>query len=935
MACRTLLASLLLTAVSANVVPRGYRLDLYPYPGDGVFKGRVRIDLVFPGQGETTRQVELHADPSLNIVNKEVSISRPADPFSSEEDDTEGEQVSLSVTKVERQNQSLIVHLSQPLQRDATYQLDVQFDGILGSDPNHAFFQNSYIDQTSGEKRWFVALNLKPYKTRMVFPCFDDPQLKTWIELSVAHKSEFHILSSMPVVDTTNVTTEGVWVMEHFSRTPPMSVNSLALFVSDFPQPISNNFLQTDGIRVGVWGRSDFVTALSKAQQLLPTVMVSLEIYLSRPYPLPQLNLVALPGYMDDTPINAWGLQLFKESDLMNGNTFWLSHRLARAAANQWLNHLTSPEPNTTSCITSGLANYLATIVAKQLEQQNIYHWHLTGLHSLYLEYAKPKSSYMNANQKEALCSSKVQIFLSMLDLVLTTQTFKTGIQNFLSKKEFKLYNDSELWAAIGDQAHQDGTLEKSVSVEEIAQSWLDRDRLPVLSVTRNYDKDTVIVLQEPFINHLESRWTPAKVVKKPAPPGQLWWVPVVVLKEPDTEDTSSLNISSTPTSWLKPDLHQLTLQGYTEDNKYIIVNPGTIGPFLVNYDPENWRLLSQRVTALPDSVRTQLLHDSLTLALAGQVDTATALNMTLFLKKEQSAVVWKTFYPLADRLRKQFQGTSAAKLLDEYIVALVTPVLEALGEETDKSPIWRTDFRTKTRHLLCAAGHPTCVEHAQAHYAKWISSQSPDSGMPLAGSLLCSVFSHGTPEEWEFGIQRLLNFPTNRSSQERTFLLKSLAGCSREPDQYERVLNVTLLQDVTNQTFSEADKFATLTAMSEDVTGCTALFNFLSENWKILKKRLSPNLWEYLIQVALGRFRTQEGLVLVSEMVEERKGQFGNAEATAEEAVETVKAQVKWTEVNSGPVELWLNQTMSKPWPPQRFKFQDILVLARTRKFG
>lgn len=40
-------------------------------------------------------------------------------------------------------------------------------------------------------------------------------------------------------------THEGVWVREHFSRTPPMSVNSLALFVSDFPQPISNNYLQT------------------------------------------------------------------------------------------------------------------------------------------------------------------------------------------------------------------------------------------------------------------------------------------------------------------------------------------------------------------------------------------------------------------------------------------------------------------------------------------------------------------------------------------------------------------------------------------------------------------------------------------------------------------------------------------------------------------
>lgn len=58
------------------------------------------------------------------------------------------------------------------------------------------------------------------------------------------------------------------------------------------------------------------------------------------------------------------------------------------------------------------------------------------------------------------------------------------------------MYNDSELWAAIGDQAHQDETLNKAVSVEQIAQSWLDRDRLPVLSVTHNYQKNTVIILQ-------------------------------------------------------------------------------------------------------------------------------------------------------------------------------------------------------------------------------------------------------------------------------------------------------------------------------------------------------------------------------------------------------------------------------------------------------
>jgi len=38
-----------------------------------------------------------------------------------------------------------------------------------------------------------------------VFPCFEKPHLKTWIELSVAHKGDFHVLTTMPLVDTTNV----------------------------------------------------------------------------------------------------------------------------------------------------------------------------------------------------------------------------------------------------------------------------------------------------------------------------------------------------------------------------------------------------------------------------------------------------------------------------------------------------------------------------------------------------------------------------------------------------------------------------------------------------------------------------------------------------------------------------------------------------------
>lgn len=54
--------------------------------------------------------------------------------------------------------------------------------------------------------RWYVAMNLlKGGGARYVFPCFEKPNLKTWIELSVAHKGDFHVLTTMPLIDTTNV----------------------------------------------------------------------------------------------------------------------------------------------------------------------------------------------------------------------------------------------------------------------------------------------------------------------------------------------------------------------------------------------------------------------------------------------------------------------------------------------------------------------------------------------------------------------------------------------------------------------------------------------------------------------------------------------------------------------------------------------------------
>lgn len=61
------------------------------YSEQALFQGRVKIDLVFPGQGEGPKLIEVQADPSLYIIPREVTISRLAETESSEEEDTTGE----------------------------------------------------------------------------------------------------------------------------------------------------------------------------------------------------------------------------------------------------------------------------------------------------------------------------------------------------------------------------------------------------------------------------------------------------------------------------------------------------------------------------------------------------------------------------------------------------------------------------------------------------------------------------------------------------------------------------------------------------------------------------------------------------------------------------------------------------------------------------
>lgn len=129
-------------------------------------------------------------------------------------------------------------------------------------------------------------------------------------------------------------------------------------------------------------------------------------------------------------------------------------------------------------------------------------------------------------------------------------------------------------------QAHQDKTLPNDVTVNEIATSWITKDRLPVVNIERDYSAKTAVVSQRVYL-----RERPHDV---PEQDKMLWWIPLVLVRQ----DQLQFN-NFKPETWIKK-TRETILTDLPADDKFIIVNPEEIGPFPVNYDTRNWNLLAE-----------------------------------------------------------------------------------------------------------------------------------------------------------------------------------------------------------------------------------------------------------------------------------------------------------------------------------------------------
>lgn len=62
--------------------------------------------------------------------------------------------------------------------------------------------------------------------------------------------------------------------------------------------------------------------------------------------------------------------------------------------------------------------------------------------------------------------------------------------------RQYTTFFGDDVWKSLTEQARHDDVLCDKVSVNEIAASWITKDRIPVVTVTRDYEAKTAKIKQ-------------------------------------------------------------------------------------------------------------------------------------------------------------------------------------------------------------------------------------------------------------------------------------------------------------------------------------------------------------------------------------------------------------------------------------------------------
>ena len=606
--------------------------------------------------------------------------------------------------------------------------LSIAYSGAIPQTPNGLYYDD-YRD-AAGKPRRMLVTQFEVGAARLMFPGWDEPAFKATFALSATLPSDDVAISNMPVASTTDAGPG----MKHvaFRTTPRMSTYLLAFVAGDLAAVRGTAGATATAVWAPKGEQSQGDYALHAEDEILPYY----GSYFGVPYPLPKLDLIAVPGNFEAGAMENWGAITFIDNGLLfdPGKSSAATREriflfVAHEMSHQWSGDLVTMGWWNDIWLNEGFATWMENKATDHFNPT----WEIWPRQHQDREQAmaidaKPTTHALQQTIHDTSDASaafdrisyqKGEQVIRMIEDWIGPDTFRDGLRIYMKAHAYGNTSSADLWAALDQASHQD--------VAAVASGFTDQPGIPLVHVARscNDGHGALTLTQDRFTIH------------DPHPAALSWRIPVSI----GAPGAAVRHVLLDRSPVVVP------LSGCDALAK---ANLGESGYYRTQYDPAGLAALKAGFATLAPVDRANLLGDQFALFEAGRGGLRDYLDLLPLLAHEQDVAVWQDTLEHLKTLDKLARGSDAQAPFHAFARRLLRPEFDRLGWTRKPGESFPdTLLRPELIAALGRFGDQAIASDARRRFAAFEhdpASLSPSLRAPVLGI----VGRHADRAEWD-----------------------------------------------------------------------------------------------------------------------------------------------------------------------------------------
>lgn len=815
-----------------EVKPVRYNLEITPNFKDLTFTGKESIELKIL---KDTKEI------SLNIKDLEITSAKIKNN-------------KLKKILHNKKYQKVTFFFNKTIKKGSSI-LYLEFKSKIREDLR-GFYKSVY--SINKKEKILLTTQFEPNDARKCFPCFDEPGLKSIFSLTLKIPDNLNAVSNMPIKKQFGKDSAKTVI---FEETPMMSTYLLAFVIGEL-EYVEGKTNEGTIVRILTTpGKKD------KAKFPLDVAIKSLEFYnkyFSIPYPLPKLDLIAIPDFESGAMEN-WGLityretlLLFDEKNSSAGVKQAVVHTINHEIAHQWFGNLVTMKWWNDLWLNEGFASWIEYKATDSLFPEfDIWTQYLTELKipAFYLDTLSTSHpievNVVNPDEIneifDAISYNKGSAIIRMLEQYLGEEVFEKGLQYYLNEFKYSSATTEDLWKCLQKISKK--------PVKSMMDTWTKQMGYPLISASIKGDK---VILEQKKFSYLNKK------------DNALWHIPIAI--QEDNKIRYCL-------------LKDKRLGIKLKDNA--LLNPNQVGFYRIKYDNKLSKDLTNIKLGIADKIGLQ--NDVFALARGCYIPINDYLELASTYKYEDNYAIWNDISFNLKRIKLLFAKTHQSDL-NAFIQDLFSEIFKKVGwQEKPDEEHTTILLRANVIATIGFSEHKEVLEKATVMFYDHLK------GKKISPNLRSVVYSLAAFNDSRDIYNQLRGLYLKETLAEEKLRLLSALSMFKQEEILRETLNFSLSKNVRAQ-----DIIYTFYAIANNEYVDDLAWDFLKENWKEFDKRyreghVIPNL----IKSTVMMFDSLKKIKEIKEFFKTHKAP--SAKRAIQQSLEIIKINHNFLKYNKG----------------------------------